>query len=311
VRRLLADAGARSRWAANRRLAALEDRLSPPPPATLPTPPIVILGAPRTGSTLLHQLMAGCLDVGYLSNLHCRFWGSPALVERALRGRPRPSVAFESRHGNTQGRRAPSECGQFWYRFFRRSPQHVSLADADPARMRALRRSVAAFEAAAHRPLVFKNLVCSLRVAPIAAALPEALFVVIHRDLLDSGHSLLVARRRVLGGYDRWWSAEPPGFQQLLGLPPEQQVVGQVRAVEAAIDAAREGAGRDRFLDVRYEDLCADPDAVLTAVIGFAAGHGATLVQTARPPASFPRGDRRLIDRDLYRRLELAAAARA
>jgi len=205
--------------------------------------------------------MIGCLDVSYLSNLHCALFGSPALAEYLVRRRPRPAMVYESRHGSTSGLLAPSECGQFWYRFFRKAPQPVAPAEADPRGLHGLRTSVAALQAVARRPVVFKNLICSLRVAAIAAALPEALFIVVHRDLTDNARSLLVARRSVTGSYERWWSAEPPGYETLLGLTPEQQVVGQVlgaakRPFERTDPAAtgveqapgQRGRGEDRCL---------------------------------------------------------------
>lgn len=300
---------ARTRRAANRGLGSAESALLRRRPLRLSTPPIFILGAPRSGSTLLYQLLIGCLDVSYLSNLHCTLFGSPALTERLLRGRPRPPIAYESRYGGTSGLLAPSECGPYWYRFFRKSPQHVPLAEADPQQLGRLRASVSAFQAVARRPVVFKNLICSLRVAPIAVALPEAVYLVLHRDLLDNARSLLAARKSVTGSYERWWSAEPPGYETLLTLPVEQQVVGQVVGVDHAIDTGRERAGRDRFLDLRYEELCADPAATLRSVIEFAASHGCRVRQRAEPPAGFPRRPPARFDADLEARLERAAAA--
>ncbi|MFQ5425907.1 MAG: hypothetical protein ACE5EV_02380, partial [Gaiellales bacterium] len=46
------------------------------------SPAILIVGAPRCGSTLLYQLVARRFDVTYLSNLHCAFFGAPSIVER-------------------------------------------------------------------------------------------------------------------------------------------------------------------------------------------------------------------------------------
>ena len=300
---------ARARRSGNRTLAAVESAVMGPPRRPLSSPPILIVGAPRCGSTLLSQVMIGCLDVSYLSNLHCALFGSPALAEYLVRRRPRPAMVYESRHGSTSGLLAPSECGQFWYRFFRKAPQPVAPAEADPRGLHGLRTSVAAFQAVARRPVVFKNLICSLRVAAIAAALPEALFIVVHRDLTDNARSLLAARRSVTGSYERWWSAEPPGYETLLGLTPEQQVVGQVRGVEAAIDGDRDTVGRDHFLDVSYEDLCADPADVLEAVTGFTAAHDCTLRQVADPPSAFTPPRRANVDPELDARLERAAAA--
>jgi Sulfotransferase family len=299
----------RSRRAGNRALDRAEAVLLRADRRPLASPPILILGAPRCGSTLLAQVMIGCLDVSYLSNLHCALHGSPALAERLVRLGPRPAMVYESRHGATSGWLAPSECGPFWYRFFRRNPQRVAPAEADPRSMARLRASVAAFQAAAGRPIVFKNLICSLRVAATARALPEALFVVVHRDLLANARSLLAARLDVTGSYERWWSAQPPGYEALVRLPPEEQVVGQIRGVAATIAADRAEVGGDRFVDVHYEQLCADPAAVVRSVCELAGAHGHLLRRLADPPAAFPPPRRADLDPELDARLTRAVTA--
>jgi hypothetical protein len=305
-RRLPRIVAARGRRAVNKGLASVDSRQAGPRELPLESPPVLILGAPRCGSTLLYQLMVACFDVGYLSNFHCRLYGSPALAERLVRGR-RADIDYRSSHGGTSGLLAPSECGPFWYRFFRRSPQYVPRGAESPAAMGRLRASVRRFQQAAGRPVVFKNLICSLRVGPLAAALPEALFVVLHRDLVDIGQSVLAARLRITGSYAAWWSAEPPGVEQMRGLAPEEQVVEQAVAVYAAIDAEREPAGAGRFLDLDYADLCRQPESVLREIAGFVAGHGLALKRRADPPAHFTPSTGVHIDHELYGRLVATA----
>jgi Sulfotransferase family len=268
------------------RVLSLTER--PPAGGMLPQTPIFIVGAPRCGSTLVHQLVVARFDVGYLSNLHCRLNGSPAVVERLAGRWAGRRVAFESMHGTTSGPLAPSECGPYWYRFFRTRPQAVGADDADPERMARLRRSVAAFGAASGRPLVFKNLINSLRLEPLRQALPEALFLVVTRDLAANARSLLVGRRRRSGTYDTWWSAEPREVDRLRALAPAAQVVEQVRAVNAAVARERERAPA-RFCELRYEGVCEDPRGALEAVGRFAAEHGCTLRPRADVPARFSR----------------------
>ena len=281
---------ARSLRGLNKGLATLETRQESAGEAPLPQTPIFVVGAPRSGSTLLYQLLVVRFDVAYLSNLHCRFFGAPAFVERAAGKRLRPPGDFSSRFGSTRGLAAPSECGPYWYRFFRKSPQHVSLAEADPNRLERLRESVRAFAQAAGRPLVFKNLVNSVRLAPLAAALPEALFVVVRRDEADTAASILAGRRTVHADESEWWSVEPPEIERLRALPPQEQVLEQVRAIESLVDESREEIGRDRFLDVRYEDVCADTHGALGSVAAFAERHGVALRIRQEVPARFEPG---------------------
>lgn len=306
LQRLPRIVAARGRRAVNRGLAVVDSRQAGPAEAPLESPPVLILGAPRCGSTLLYQVMVACFDVAYLSNFHCRLYGSPALAERLVRGRD-AATDYRSSHGGTSGLLAPSECGPFWYRFFRRTPQYVPRGAESPAAMGRLRTSVRRFQQVAGRPLVFKNLICSLRVGPIATALPEALFVVLHRDLLEIGHSVLAARLRITGSYAAWWSAEPPGVERMRGLAPEEQVVEQAVAVYGAIDAEREHAGAGRFLDLDYADLCRQPEAVLREIADFAAEHGLSLQRRADPPAQFTPSTGVQIDPELYDRLVATA----
>jgi len=281
---------ARSFRRLNNGLARLETRRASGGRTPLPHKPIFVVGAPRSGSTLLYQLLVVRFDVAYLSNLHCRFFGAPAFVERAVGRRLRPPGDFSSRFGSTRGLAAPSECGPYWYRFFRKSPQHVSLAEADPDRLGQLRESVRAFARAARRPLVFKNLVNSVRLVPLGAALPEALFVFVRRDEADTAASILAGRRAVNADESTWWSVEPPQIERLRTLPPQEQVLEQVRAVESLVDEAREEIGRDRFLDVQYEDLCADTHRALEVVRDFAERHGVALRVRRDVPARFEPG---------------------
>lgn len=109
------------------------------PDQPLPHPPIFFVGAPRSGSTLMIQVITDTFDLGYISNRHCQWYGAPALAERLFRPlRDKPGSDYRSEQGATKGEYAPAECGQWWYRFFRQSPPYVTLQDVDTGRIAAL-----------------------------------------------------------------------------------------------------------------------------------------------------------------------------
>ena len=277
--------------ALNTVLARTELRKAVGAEVPLAHPPLFIVGAPRSGSTLLYQLVVVRFDVGYLSNLHCRLSGAPSMVERLAGGRLEPPEVFSSDHGRTDGRAAPSECSQYWYRFFRRSPQYVPLEEADPEALRDLRASVRALGEAAGRPLVFKNLLNSLRLEPLGAAFPEALFLVVQRDLADNVASILAARVGPCAATKpRGGRPSTPGVERLLDQPPEAQAAGQVSGIHELIDGAKQQLGPERFLDIAYEQLCADTHAVLSEISAFASSHGLELAFRRSVPAHFEAG---------------------
>ena len=258
--------------------------------APLPHRPVFILGAPRCGSTLLYQALAATGAFGYLSNFHCLLHGGPAWAHGLARPFLRRAASgYASDYGRVRGPGAPAECGEFWYRFFRRRPQHLAAGEATPAALARLRGAVRRLLRVMDRPLLIKNLVNAVRLRPLAEALPEALFVVLRRDEVDTAASILEGRRRLYGDYERWFSVEPPDIDELIRLPPAEQAVEQVRAIHRLIDQDRRAIGGERFTDLAYEDLCRDAHPTLRSLAGFLATHGVTLDFLGAVPASFER----------------------
>ncbi|MDZ7703686.1 MAG: sulfotransferase [Trueperaceae bacterium] len=87
-------------------------------PETYPT--LYVIGAPRSGTTLLSQVFCSHLDVSYVSNLSAAFWKAP-LVGRSRQRRQRafsraPTFVVRSEFGRTTGLYEPHEFGYFWSR---------------------------------------------------------------------------------------------------------------------------------------------------------------------------------------------------
>lgn len=266
-------------------------------------PPVFFLGAPRSGSTLAVQVITDALDVGYISNCHCRWFGAPALAERLFHPiKGRPLSDYKSQHGTTKGSYAPAECGEWWYRFFRRNPPYVTLKEVDPRRMRQFRRSVVALTNAFDRPILFKNLYASLRIQAIAHYLPESLFIVMHRNEVDNGHSLLETRKKVFGNYDDWWSMEPPDIERLKILPVHEQVIEQIRYIHTTIgeDLHSGGIPRSRRFELSYEDFCDDPAKMIDDLQAFLLSNGCQVSRIGPIPKRFMRRDEVRIDKTLY-----------
>lgn len=283
---------ARARWAAARARHLLDVRAGSRLEARLELAPIFVLGAPRSGTTLLYQLLVEGLDVAWLANAHA---ARPAGVVAVERSAPpleqRLGSDFDSAHGATSGGWGPSEAGEFWYRAFPRERHQQGIDDATPARVREVAAMVRRFTAAAGRPVVFKNTLNSLRVPVLATALPEARFILIERDLPDNARSLLVGRLR-RGDANAWWSARPDGADELAGRPAAEQVTWQARTVVdvARHDLAAHAPGRSTT--VTYDELCRDPHAVLRGLHRWLAGAGIPVA--LRDPSRIPeRFDRR------------------
>lgn len=268
-------------------------------------PQVIVAGTPRSGSTLLMQLMASCLDVGYVDNLVASFWRAPVVgvrLSRKLLEKPaHPSYA--SNFGRTRGIDQPHEFGYFWSEmlgypdFTERDPGHEDRIDWSAMRS-TLRSMAAAFEA----PLVSKPFLLTWHLARFAAELPEAVFVWIKRDPVEAALSMLRLREELLGTRDAWASLRPKEAAWLEQRSVHEQVAGQIHYLDASISAQLARVPSDRVLELPFDELCASPGNALAAIQHLLHGHGADVDLMREPPEAFP------VSRPSERRPEDAAA---
>jgi hypothetical protein len=169
--------------------------------------------------------------------------------------------------------------------------------------MRCFRRSLSALIEAFGKPVLIKNLYATLRLEPLIKYVPESLFIIVVRDELANGHSLLEARKRVLGSYEHWWSMPPPDVDELLTYPPSRQVIDQIRSIQRLIQTQIQTGNltHDRYLEITYEDFCSDVHAHLQRVADFLVVNNADVpFRDGHVPRSFPVRSEVRIDRDLY-----------
>lgn len=221
-----------------------------------PTRPVVIVvGAPRSGTTLTYQLLASTGAYAYPTNFVARFFTSPALGHRIQTSvaptLPTPDHTFTSNAGNTTGWWGAHEFSYFWRDQLRFGGDHTQL-DPQPT----LGPTLGAYEREAGLPLLMKSNLLCFAVPALAEALPTARFLHVRRSPVDTALSILRMRESVHGTVDAWWSIDtgPPTTSD-----PIHQVVEQVARCHAALDAS------DRVETVQYESLCADVHGTLDA----------------------------------------------
>lgn len=250
-----------------------------PPADTSPRPLVLVVGAPRTGTTLLLQELAASGRVAYLGNLAARAWSRPSvglLLQRVLAD---PSLQFRdeladvhealarpgrtSVLGKTSGALGPNEAWYVWRHHLGEGIGDVRhpLPDRDAWQ----RLAAALHEAAAAdgRPLAAKAMIAWRDLPAAADAMPAARFVRVRRAREDIVDSVLQARVEHTGATTSWWSfrthAEPMGT-------PRRQVAAQVAAIEDRVDdlVARHP---ERSVQVRLEDLVAEPRRTIDTVL--------------------------------------------
>lgn len=258
-------------------------------PAALPL--MYVVGAPRSGTTLLHQLVARHLAVGYVTNLAARFWLRPsvgvALSRAVLGSTPGAELPLRSTFGTTEGAAGPHEFGYFWRRWLRldESPTHhldeaaQARVDGDGLRLALRWELLAPFGT----PVVLKNVICGFHAGLLTRLHPRSLFVHVVRDTAPVARSILASRRERFGSYDAWWSLKPSSY-------PFEADGPAAEAVRQAVDCRREIADELSAPDVNaltidYAELCADPERALAAVQEAVRRLGAEVAIVGQSPA--------------------------
>ncbi len=248
---------------------------------------LFVVGAPRSGTTLLSQLLSATGSFAYITNMAARFWAAPAvgLMFQNLMEQHRPQrneLLLESTHGVTHEPFAPHEFGYFW-------KQWLNLNDPDPQTWYRLQdpsrfsKTLASMERAYDLPLMFKSICASFAIDELSRVLPNARFVWIRRSKLYNCQSLLKLRQDVWGDVKSWPSDSLYKCDDIELKSPAELVVYQVELIERIIADSFRRLPADRCLSLEYEDVCLDPKKAISQVLdtaGVQGGHLDSLPKT-------------------------------
>ena len=209
--------------------------------------PLFILGAPRSGSTLLYQLLLRHFNAAYISNLMALAPSRMISIGKMLKKYHRVTIVKNSHFGYIKGLFSPSEAGavqRFWFEDNRQPEETVRL-----------RNTIIALSDIYDGPLIIKNLFNLFRMDRIRSIVPEARFIHIRRDYSFNAQSLLLARRENNGTENIWWSIKPLGYEKTLDQSPEFQVVWQIMQTEKLIYDFCSLQKPVEYIHIEYEDL--------------------------------------------------------
>jgi hypothetical protein len=257
----------------------------------------------RSGSTLVHELLARHPEVGFISNLEDRIPGLPAGVGRCNNSVYRRVPAALTRKGRL--RYAPSEAWQALGRevspMLVRSPRDLLAADATPWAADRFRRFFSERAKAQAKPVFLHKLTGWPRSGFIRAVFPDARFIHVVRDgRAVAASDLRVPWWRGWAGPEHMgcgplsqadlaaWEASGRSFALLAGLSWKIEM--------DAVVAARELVPPDQWLDVRFEDLLDDPPSHFKSMLTFLG-----LEAHPRFDAALARTDFRVDRKDAFR----------
>ncbi|MEM1329464.1 MAG: sulfotransferase [Planctomycetota bacterium] len=256
-------------------------------------PPVFVVGPPRSGTTLLYELLITRFRFAYISNLAHRLYRAPAAATMLGRGVvSRWQGRFESRYGHVAGWGAPNEGGWVWQRWI---PEEHTLTEVElnGRDLDTLVRTMNSISQVMSAPFINKNVMLGVQMRLLDHLFPGCSFVEITRDPVANARSMLRARREDggEGGEREWISVRPDGWEAFRDANPAEQVAAQVLLASAQIarDASEieRSSGKPRLCTVDYASLCARPREILDEVGSFLRSTGRELENRGDVPDRF------------------------
>jgi hypothetical protein len=232
------------------------------PPGHMPI--VLVVGAPRSGTTLVYQTLARYLDVSCFTNLTSIFPRSPITSSRLFRWLPKNGAAeFRNFYGQTPGLNGANDGFSVWNQWLG-DDRYVPSAELSESQQHSMRQFFDAWSVAFGKPFLNKNNRNTACLELLSRTLPTASFIVVRRDPLLVAQSLIKARLQVQGDKSAGWGLHSQSSDAAADpLSYVDDVCDQILQIERQLDEQLERVAPNRIVEIQYESFCEDPAAAV------------------------------------------------
>ena len=240
-----------------------------------PYPIIFVMGALRSGTTMMMQWLANTDQIAYPTNLLSRFYKAPIigsklqllLTDERYQFRDElsginTSIDYCSENGKTSGFLSPNE---FWY-FWRRFPPFDSDDYSSDEDLRTqfnadlFLAELAGVSAVFDKPFALKGMIANYNIGYLNEIIDDAFFIYIERDIIANVQSVINARIKQYGTAKHWYSFKIKEYPELENLHYIEQITSQIYFINKAIKKALYDIPSTKTLHIKYEDFCNRPE---------------------------------------------------
>lgn len=219
-----------------------------------------IVGLPRSGTTMLSQLLLNLFDLGAFYNRVAKYYSIPLYGYEQLLNqfkRSQEENKIDSNLGHTRGAFSPHEFGYFWqYWLGHDENDELENSNLQKVDWEGLRSTIYGISNMINKDLIVKSLVYNdFIIKELASIFPTARFIYIKRDFSFVCQSIIESRIKQYGDEKYWWSIRPKFFKRWQELSVEEQVANQVIYVSKKIETSLNDVDRKRVLNLSYENL--------------------------------------------------------
>mgnify|MGYP006283117197 CR=1 FL=1 len=226
-------------------------------------PPLFIVGAPRSGTTLVYLHIINNMNFAYFPNIskeHPQACVSYSVIGKLFK---HYSVTYESSYGIVRGSMAPSDGWDIFHRWF---PKYDYSSDINDNKLFELKNIVRMHECIFKAPFANKNNSNSVRIKHLSSLFPNAIFLHVHRDIPSSVMSLLESREKHGTEENEWWGVPPPKYYDKIFSTDLERAVYQIWGVNEHILNVFDTLSSNSTISVSYEEFCLEPLKLLEVI---------------------------------------------
>lgn len=226
-------------------------------------PIVLIVGPPRSGTTLIYQVLGYSLDVTYPNNLGGLLPRSPITASRIATKR---RAEFQNFYGQTARMSGPNDAFHIWNRWLG-SYRYTARMDLSEAEVEEMQRFFQTWTATHKKPFLNKNNRNAECANMLAESLPSSYFIAVRRDPVCVARSLIKAREVVQGDKTVGWGLqcqEEHSNEDPLGYVHD--VCDQVQKNDQSLTDQLSKIDPQRVIEVTYESFCNDPDECIRQI---------------------------------------------
>ena len=235
-------------------------------------PVIFIVGAQRSGTTLLMQLMIHFFELSYPNNFIARYWNVPyigAVLYKSLSKNLNQNnkTDLTSDLGYTSGLNGPHEFGYFWKKWF--PWESWEEKKYDKINYSILQKQLAAWQSIDNQPLVFKNLIqLDNNIEKLNEIFPNSIFIFLKRNLVYNVQSSYLSGIKLFGNETELFGIKPSNYQEIKDLPVFEKIVTQITTINNDIEKQLKSISKNKILRFNYEDLISNPSLLQSKLKG-------------------------------------------
>lgn len=244
-------------------------------------PVTLIIGVPRSGTTLLLQILSSVGGFSYPTNLINRFAYLPyigALIQRILFDPAcdyqdqfedlQSKVNFISNLGTSKGALATNEFQYFFRNFMpKQDDGFIEIDNLSSVNVKGIISGFASIESVFSKPFICKGILLQNNLDFFACALPKTIFVAVDRDPLFNMQSLYFARKKYTDSIFHWWSLKPKEYPMIKNFTIYEQIAAQVFCLKKAINEGLKTLPDNRKIIFSYDEVCNSPEKIYECII--------------------------------------------